>query len=248
MLSFEALNFFSMKYRVLLFFILLFAARPVASQVLISLLFGDDLNSGKVEFGLDGGLNSAYMKGLESNKPYNLFNIGFYFDIKVKNNWAVYTGVLVKSNTGQNQLTPNDLALLDTLTFLSQGNYKQRITWFHVPIMMKYRFKNHFFAGLGPQAALRTKASLFYEYEQNNRKLTTEYDNRELFHRLEFGLIGMVGYKLHKGQGMNLGIKYYYGLTDILRSTNAKLYSRSFYVFVGIPIGRQKALEAEKNN
>ncbi|WP_394774213.1 hypothetical protein [Flavobacterium sp.] len=41
----------------LLLLIALFCMAPARSQVLISLLFGDKLNSPFLEFGLDGGIN-----------------------------------------------------------------------------------------------------------------------------------------------------------------------------------------------
>lgn len=41
----------------LLFAVLFFASASVQSQVLISSLLGDKLNSDKLEFGMDGGLN-----------------------------------------------------------------------------------------------------------------------------------------------------------------------------------------------
>jgi hypothetical protein len=57
-------------------------------QVIISLLLGDKLNSGQVEFGLDGGINFPSIRGLSGGDSEGLFNIGFYFDIKTKNpNW-----------------------------------------------------------------------------------------------------------------------------------------------------------------
>jgi hypothetical protein len=38
------------------------------TQVLISLVFGKSLNSGKVEFGLDGGLTMSDIQGLDGAK------------------------------------------------------------------------------------------------------------------------------------------------------------------------------------
>src|SRR5689334_4401771 len=71
------------------------------SQVLISLVFGDKLNSGKVEFGLDGGLTLSDIGGIKEAKTLTGFNLGFYFDIKTKNPaWIINTGVLVKSPLG----------------------------------------------------------------------------------------------------------------------------------------------------
>ena len=72
------------------------------SQVVISLLFGDELNSDKVRFGLDGGINFSNLTGTEGAKFLENFNLGLYFDIqlKEKSDWYVHTGVLLKSEMG----------------------------------------------------------------------------------------------------------------------------------------------------
>jgi hypothetical protein len=216
------------------------------SQVLISLLFGDKLNSEKLEFGLDGGFNFSSMSDFESSKTLSTFNLGFYFDILLKNQWYVNTGVLVKSNVGLNKLTEDDVAILDPDgSYLEFGTYSQRISYFHVPVTIKYRFKNHFFINAGPQVALRTKAQLKFEGEENNKAIEVNTDNRDLFTRLEAGIIAGVGYKLKKGKGMNVGIKYMYGLTDVLKDDQYTSRNRSFYLSVGIPIGRGKAMERQ---
>ena len=55
------------------------------SQVLISLLLGDALNIPiMIEFGLDGGVNFANIANLESSESLAMFNLGFYFDIRIK--------------------------------------------------------------------------------------------------------------------------------------------------------------------
>ena len=47
-----------MKFKITLAFFLFFGY-ALQSQVLIALLLGDELNTGKIEFGLDGGINYA---------------------------------------------------------------------------------------------------------------------------------------------------------------------------------------------
>src|SRR3954454_6772958 len=75
------------------------------SQVLISILLGDKLNSGKIEFGLEGGVNWSTIKNLQGAKSLPGFNLGFYFDIKLKNpSWMLNTGVIVKSPMGADGL------------------------------------------------------------------------------------------------------------------------------------------------
>lgn len=47
-----------------------------------------------------------------------------------------------------------------------------------------------------------------------------------------------------KGSDMSLGIKYYYGLTDILKENlGDPQMNRSFYLFARIPIGAASAKE-----
>ena len=69
------------KKAILLLF--LFLGAQAQSQVLIALLLGDQLNTGKIEFGLDGGLNFATISGMDSNSWTRNLNLGFYFDINI---------------------------------------------------------------------------------------------------------------------------------------------------------------------
>jgi hypothetical protein len=80
---------------VLLSFVLISAAAQ--SQVLITMLLGDKLNAPGLDFGLEGGYNWSSLTGMESSKSLSTFNLGFYFDILLKDQWSLYTGVLVKS-------------------------------------------------------------------------------------------------------------------------------------------------------
>jgi hypothetical protein len=45
------------------------------------------------------------------------FNLGFYFDIRLKNQWSLYTGTLVKAKIGIDQLTSTDLIFFTTTTY-----------------------------------------------------------------------------------------------------------------------------------
>ena len=47
---------------------LLFLVSIARTQVLISILLGDKLNSGKIEFGLEGGANWSTIKNLDGAK------------------------------------------------------------------------------------------------------------------------------------------------------------------------------------
>lgn len=228
--------------------LLIFVFHKGQSQILISLIFGDKLNSDKIEFGLDGGANYAKMSGFESGHPLPIFNIGFYFDFLIKEHWYINTGVLVKSEVGLDFLKEEDVSFFDpTTVFSDTGTYSQKISYFHVPIAIKYRFKNNFYVRLGPQVALRYKGSLRFFGEKDDKTVELRTDNRDLFHRFEVSAIAGLGYKLKKGEGMNIGVKYMYGLTNIIRDETRNSKNSSFYFYVGIPIGKGKA-EAKRES
>jgi hypothetical protein len=128
------------------------------------------------------------------------------------------------------------------------GEVERHINYFNVPVMMKRPFSNHFFAEGGIMLGLMNKT--FDEFTQDINKsedLTYKLYNRDNYHPLDAGLIAGLGYRLMGGNGMNLGIRYYYGLVDItIDDSGENVYNRSLYLTVGIPIGAGKA--KAKNN
>jgi len=228
----------------LLLFLLLFSSTIVHSQVIISLIFGDKLNSDKIEFGLDGGVNWSDLNGLPDSKPLTGFNLGFYFDFKLKNPaWMVNTGVIVKSPMGAGDLPVYSLnnAPLDS-SFVG-GSVDRKIRYFNVPVLMKYQFKNNFFAKAGIQLGLRAKGfDEFTNKVKDNDDLQYKLKTKDEYHPLDAGLAFGIGYRLMKGNGMNIGMQYYLGLVDVvIDDASPNQYNRSLYLTAGIPIGKKKA-------
>lgn len=231
---------------ILLLLILGTSVLTSSGQVLISILLGDKLNTGKIEFGLDGGINYPNIRGLEEGSMRGNFNIGFYFDFKLKNpQWMVHTGVLVKSSMGSDHLPVYSLNNPDLDNAFVNGEVERKINYFNVPIEMKYMFKNHIYLEGGIMPSLRNKAFDFFTTDLVDRNdLEYKLDIKDQFHRLDFGLIGGVGYRLLGGNGMNLTVRYYYGLVDItIDDSTSDQFNTSLYLSVGIPIGAGKAKE-----
>ncbi len=233
--------------KILLLAVFLFASVSAQSQVLISLVFGDKLNSDKIEFGLDGGLNMVNLSGIEPSSFANNFNLGFYFDLKLKNpSWMVHTGVIVKSTMGAKELEVYSLDNEDLDNSFVGGSVERRLGYFNVPIMMKYKFNNKFFAEAGPMLGLMAKSKDVFTREiSDTEDLSYEKKIRDLYHPLDAGLMMGVGYRLMGGNGMNLGIRYYEGLVDVeIDDTGADVRNRSLYFTIGIPIGKGPKPEA----
>src|SRR5688572_22729633 len=139
---------------------LLICSLPSNAQVLISILLGDKLNSGKIEFGLDGGYSLASLEGLDPSTGHSNYNLGFYFDFAMKNPaWFVSTGVRVKSTMGADGITVYSLNDPSLDQVFATGSVTRRINYFNVPVMMKYLFKNHLYAQAGIQLGLKYKAT-----------------------------------------------------------------------------------------
>lgn len=211
------------------------------SQILISLLLGDKLNSDKLEFGLDGGLSRSKIDGIDESQYAGRFHLGFYFDFKLKNPaWMIHTGVIVKSTVGAKNIPVYDLYNADLNAAFVGGSVDRRLNYFNVPILMKYRFQNNLSLEIGPMLGLMNKSvDVFTRDVVDKEDLTYTVKVRDQFHPLDAGVMTGIGYRLLKGTGMNLGARAYYGLVDItLDDSTPDQFNRAFYFYAGIPIGK----------
>jgi hypothetical protein len=215
------------------------------SQILITLLFGDKLNSDGLEFGLEGGINLSSISGLETNNYINTFNLGFYFDIRLKNSWSLYTGVLVKSNLGVDKLTEKDIVALYATLYKDvneaklNGTYSQKMNYFLVPIFIKYKFKNHIYIETGPQFGLMYKSWIEFNADIDGKDGIFKDYNKDNINKIDAGAVLGIGYKLLKGTGWTIGLKYYYGFIDVYKNiSNTK--NNSLFIKLNIPIGAGK--------
>jgi len=208
--------------------------------VIISLLLGETLNTGKVEFGLDGGVNWNSLHGVQGAKDLRIWNLGFYFDIKLwEPAWMIHTGVIVKSTMGTKN---SPLYLLGDATLDSAfagGSVNTKLQYFNVPIMLKHKFPFNVFVEGGVMLGLLYGATdVFVKSVHDDEDLSYERGVRHAYHPLDAGLMIGVGYRLLGGDGMNLGVRYYYGLVDVyIDDSGPSRLNRALYLTVGIPIG-----------
>jgi hypothetical protein len=241
-LSFNKIDKYQHMKKVLFFIALFFSFHTAQSQVLMSLIFGDDLNSHKIEFGLEGGANFSTISNLDSDYRTD-FNLGFYFDFKLKNpSWVFNTGVIVKSTMGAKDIAVYSLNDEKLDAVFAEGSIKRTINYFNVPLMIKYKFDNNIYVKAGTQLGLLSTA--YDTFHQNYYGDDVEYKNniRDKIHVIDAGLTFGLGYRLKTGNGINLGLQYYYGLVPLLKGdVDQDQYNRSLYVTVGLPIGKDKA-------
>ncbi len=229
-------------------FIFLTIGLSANSQVLISILLGDKLNSDGLEFGLEGGYTLSNLSGVDPSRANSNFNLGFYFEIRMKNpSWYLSTGVRAKSTMGAKGLSVYPLNENDLNDSFTGGSVKRILGYFQVPVSLKYKFKNNLFAQAGIQLGVRNKSKdVFVNTIQKKDDLQYTLDVKDAYHPLDAGLLAGVGYRLTKGNGMNISAQYYYGLVDVrVADSTPNQKNRALYINVGIPIGKGKAAKAQ---
>ena len=227
-----------------LIIILLVVGLTSQSQVLITLLLGDKLNSQNLKFGLEGGVNWTKISGMETKSFARKWNLGFYFDIRLKNQWWFYTGVLVKSNMGVDKLTDNDLSFLQATIYKdindnnqpAEGDYNQKMNTFLIPALINYKFKNHMYVEAGTQFGLMYKSWIEFESDIEGKDAIIKEFNKEKLNKFDVGIMVGLGYTLFKGTGWTLGAKYYYGFVDVYKERSGTKNS-SIFLKLNIPIG-----------
>lgn len=237
---------------------IIMSASMAQSQVLISLLLGDKLNTGKIEFGMNGGFNLTYLRGIEEAKGQNNWELGFYFDflLKEKSPWFITTGVYVKSNVGGTKIpldfegnrTINDSVYHGFVN--AKGTVEKQFNTFYVPFNVRYLSKCGLFVEAGAQAGLVFKTRDLYQAEVDDFPL--EYQvikgvvDNGLYKWFDGGVDVGIGYKMKK-TGYKIQVLYYTGLTNIYKNDlGYKAYNSSLYVLATIPVGKKKAEKARE--
>jgi hypothetical protein len=235
-----------MKKILKVYFLALFLLLPAAldAQVLISLLFGEKLNSPKIEFGLTGGMNRSYINTIPEATGINYFNLGFYFHILLKNNSYLSTGVLVKSNAGATGMPVYSMGDENFDEIYKDGTLTKKINCFYVPILFHQRFNNRWYIEAGPQLGLIHKPVDIFEDEKLGGDLKFTLDVQDQYKYIDAGLLGGVGYKFKKEiKSMAVGINYYYGLVNVSKNPDQEIKNSAIYLYMKIPIGVGKKPE-----
>ncbi len=216
------------------------------AQILISLFFGDALNTEEIEFGLVGGLNRSYWLDVDESTGLNNFNLGFYFHINMFKTSYLSTGVLIKSNVGATGMPTYSMGDPEFDEVFAEGELTTQINYFYVPIMWHQRFNNRFYLEGGLQLGLRYKAYDYFHLEEAEIGGEVDYkrDVRDDYTRFDLGLLGGFGYKVRKQtKSTAIGINYYYGLLNVSKIPDMTIKNSSVYLYVKIPIGTHKKEE-----
>ena len=89
-------------------FLLTTAAKVSTAQVLIAILFGDKLNSGKLEFGLMLSPTLTNITNIDANARPGI-DFGLYFNMKLNDRFYFHPEAIPKLSFGAKDITPYPL-------------------------------------------------------------------------------------------------------------------------------------------
>lgn len=208
-----------------------------SSQILLSILFGDKLNSDGMEFGLDIGMNISNLEGFSETTYSPSWNLGFGLDIRIKNQWSLSTGTRVKNTMlakGISLAEANALGY-DFITLEEATDYYMRMSQIQVPVLLRKRF-GRIYLEAGGTAALNAASSMVKFYEVSGRQLLETIDNHSDMRLIEFGFSGGLGYDFSEGKGLVGGFRYYQSLTNAFHNYSPYRW-RMYDFYVQFPIG-----------
>jgi hypothetical protein len=231
-----------MKLKSSLLIVCLLFSITSQAQILITLLLGDKLNSEKIEFGIDGGINRSFFNDIKGSEGMNSFNLGFYFHIRMMENSYLSTGLRVKSNVGATGMPTYAIGNANFDTLYKDGTLTTKIGYFYLPVMFQQRIYKIVMLEGGFQAGLRTNATDRFALSAFNGDMNYEVSVKNNYAHLDAGMLAGIGFKLNeKPKSMSIGISYYYGLVNISKIPDQKIRNSSVYLYMKIPIGVSSA-------
>ena len=226
-----------MKKIFVLVFFSIFIVHAASSQILIALLFGDKLNGERLEFGLNVGANLTTLSNVNADSYSGGFNIGINFVFKINDRFHLNPALFFSYPMGANLLPLYDTPDDDLDNVLNEGNLHRKLSYFSLPITMRYRLFGLTFIEAGPQISLKQNAvDVFSVIIKDRDEVIYSQNIRKDYKLFDFGVTAGFTQKLRKQGGVSISLKYYLGLIDI--STNATNQKNSaLYATVAIPIG-----------
>lgn len=219
---------------------ILMVSVTVKSQVLISILFGDKLNSEKITFGLMLGNCWNSMSGYAKANAQSNFSLGLFLTVKLNKRFFLQFDALAKYKTGAKGMHVYELGdpVLDSMFY--NGHVDRVINCLGLVTTIQYRFWKYCNLELGPQVLLRIKAKDTFNGNHEGGDLKFEKDIAGETTRFDVGVSGGVSWQFNKGAGVKIGMRYYGGLIDVFENDPGKNATRNIQLNLYIPIGREK--------
>ncbi len=229
--------------KVTLIILFLGLSKLALSQVLIGLIFGDKLNQGPIEFGLNATLNYSQISNIEDPKRNNRFSFGLYLDYKFSDRFKLGTGLYFKSSKGSAGLTPDEL-FWEIPSSIRQGNISRELNYFEIPAEVYFILNNRLSFGAGFYGAYLHGSQDIITEEINQGTNTFSRSLTNELTRWDGGVSAHIRWHFSGAPGVQISAGYQRGLVDIYRSESVTGYNDvvqlSFLFPIKMSIGQKE--------
>lgn len=226
--------------KIFLSLLLLVIGKLATAQVIIALLFGDKLNTGKLEFGLFGGPTFSNLTNMDAKyKPG--FNLGLYFNYKISDNFFLHPEAIAKEALGAEGIAPYSTGIDEIDESFTDGSVTRKIKAVSLPLLVQYRIKGSLFAQAGPQIDWMLKTTDIFKTDVNDDPLEYTTKVKDVTTAFGVNVTGGFMYRFRQDKGVGLGLRYCYGLTDIMKVESGKQGNSAWLINISIPVGAGKS-------
>ncbi|ANE49231.1 hypothetical protein SY85_00645 [Flavisolibacter tropicus] len=216
------------------------------AQVIIALLFGDKLNTGKTDFGIVVSPALTNISHLDSKSKSGL-NLSLFLDFRPDRPFYLHIEGIAKGSFGAKDIRPYSTEN-DSLDHLfANGSVERKIKTFGLPVLVRYKISSLFSAEAGIQANMRLKAQDIFKTEVQGNDLEYTVTVTKELTWLDFGVAGGLYYKFSKKKSsMGVGVRYFQGLTDTYKTMTGNQVNTAWQLNITIPIGAGKNANANQ--
>ncbi|MCH4552658.1 outer membrane beta-barrel protein [Aestuariibaculum lutulentum] len=222
---------------VLILFALLVSYKAPA-QILLGLIFGDDLNSEKLIFGIHLNYSWNDISNLPESGSLNAFNLGLNFNYKISDKFRAQTEMLAKYTRGAGDIPVYSLGDEHLDALYADGKVSREIKYLSIPMAIQYLTAIGVYAEAGPHVSMRIKANDVFEADTPEGSLELKRNIKDVVNLWDFGWIVGVGYYIAPLKTTSVGVRYYGGLSDVMDGPG-KQHHQQWAVYANIPLGRK---------
>jgi hypothetical protein len=210
-------------------------------QVVMSLIFGDKLNTDDIFFGLHVDYSFNTLTNIKPSSSLQKFDFGLFLTFKTSERWRLNVEMMAKYTRGASGMKPYPLGNPGLDSIYRNGEFTRSIGYLALPVTMQYKLSKAFYVEAGPSIALRINANDQFTVSLPEGESTLDRDVKSSASAMDFGLMGGAGVLIGKAKIIALGLRYTQGFSDVVKDMNGQQSSNSFYIYTNMPIGRAKA-------
>jgi Outer membrane protein beta-barrel domain len=210
---------------------------PAQGQAaLLALLFGDKVATENFHFGLKVGGNMATLSGLDEGNHNLGLSFGLAASIKLSDSFILAPEFLPLSHKGIKDIPALATGNADLDDLLENpSSTVRKLNYLDIPVILQYKVNEKISVGAGPQFSFLLSAADHYEADIfTDDKVIHEEDLKDKLNSFDMGAIIDFMYVIKEptgGKGINLHLRYEYGVMDIVKDNPGDAVRNSVFQF-----------------